>query len=142
MIQSIVGSEFPKIVIPKIDEATKNIKIVVFDWRWYPASPANSVQLFNQALVRAARRGVVISALANNDDIVATLKSCGIDAKKAFTKNLVHAKLIVIDDRIVILGSHNYSQSAFTMNHEISVMFEDPEIALDYLKFFNSLWQL
>jgi len=142
MIQSIVGSEFPKIVIPKIDAAKKSIKIVVFDWRWYPSDASNPVQLFNQSLVRASRRGVGISALANNDNIVATLKAVGIDAKKVFTKNLVHAKLMIIDDLVVVIGSHNYTQNAFTMNHEISVTYEDAESAKELTIFFNSLWQL
>lgn len=141
-MQAIIGKEFPNIVIPKIDEAKKSIKIVVFDWRWYPFDAANPVQLFNQSLVRAARRGVDISALANSDDIVATLKTVGVKAKKVFTKNLVHAKLMIIDEKIVVIGSHNYTQAAFTMNHEISVIYEDPESAKNFIHFFNSLWQL
>ena len=142
MIQSIIGSEFPKIVIPKIDEAKNSIKIVVFDWRWYPNNPSNSVQLFNQSIVRAVRRGVRVSALANSDDIISTLKQVGVDAKRTFTKNLVHAKLMIIDDRIVIIGSHNYTQNAFTMNYEISSMFDDEISSKDFINFFKSLWQL
>ena len=142
MIQSIIGSEFPKIVIPKIDEAKNSIKIVVFDWRWYPNNPSNSVQLFNQSIVRAVRRGVRVSALANSDDIISTLKQVGVDAKRTFTKNLVHAKLMIIDDRIVIIGSHNYTQNAFTMNYEISSMFDDETSSKDFINFFKSLWQL
>jgi phosphatidylserine/phosphatidylglycerophosphate/cardiolipin synthase-like enzyme len=141
-MQTIKGSDFPKIVIPKINEAKKSIKIVVFDWRWYPSDASNPVQLFNQSLVRAVRRGVSVSALANNDSIVATLKAVGIDAKKVFTKNLVHAKLMIIDDLCVVIGSHNYTQNAFTMNHEVSVVFDDVETAKELITFFTSLWQL
>lgn len=140
-ITSITGNQFPKIVIPKIDDAKISIKIVVFDWRWYPNDMGNPCQLFNQSIVRAVGRGVRVSCVTNNSDVVATLCEIGVNAKKLITKNLVHAKLMIIDDKIVIIGSHNYTQSAFTMNYEISAMYEDIESAKDFSTFFTNLFQ-
>jgi len=139
-MEAIIGKQFPKVVIPLIENAKSSIKVVVFDWRWYPNDPANPVQLFNQAIVRAVRRGVRVEAVANSEEIINTLKSVGCQAKKLLSKNLVHAKLMVIDEKIVIIGSHNYTQSAFSMNHEISAMFVDCETAKQFLQFFDSLW--
>ena len=141
-MQIINGSQFPTKVIPLIDSAKKSIKIVVFDWRWYPNDPDNPVQIFNQALVRAVRHGVKIQAVANFDALISTLNSLGIFAKKLIAKNLVHAKLMIIDDSIVILGSHNYTQSAFTMNQEISVVLEELSASSvdEFNRFFNSLY--
>ena len=141
-MQAIIGKQFPKILIPKINDAKTSIKIVVFDWRWYSNDPANPVQLFNQSIVRAVGRGVVVSAIVNSDSIVGILTAVRVNAKKINTKGLVHAKMIIIDDKIVVVGSHNYSTMAFTQNHEISSLFEDAEIAKEYLLFFNDLWQL
>ena len=138
-ISSIIGSQFPKIVIPKIDNAKSQIKIVVFDWRWYPNDTGNPCQLFNQSIVRAVGRGVRVSVVTNNNDILETLREVGCEAKKLITKNLVHAKLMIIDDITVIIGSHNYTQSAFTMNYEISVMYDDAESAKNFTSFFNNL---
>jgi len=97
-MRTIIGSEFPKIVIPKIDEAKKSIKIVVFDWRWYPNDPGSSCQLFNQSLVRAVRRGVDIGAITNFEGIAKTLEALGIKAKKIRVADIVHCKFIIIDD--------------------------------------------
>lgn len=141
-MEAIIGKEFPKKIIPLIEGSTQTIDIVVFDWRWYPNEPANPVQLFNQSLVRAVRRGVKVRAIVNNDEVLETLKSCGVLAKRLFAKSLLHAKLMIIDQKIVIIGSHNYTQSAFTMNCEISAMFSDLEAATQFLDFFESLWQL
>lgn len=141
-MQAIIGSEFPKIVIPLIENAKHSIKICVFDWRWYPDNPANPVQLFNQSIVRAVSRGVSVSAITNFPDIVSTLVSLGVKAKKLVSKNLVHAKMIIIDGQIVILGSHNYTQHAFAMNYEISMMSDNIEFADSFIKFYASLWQL
>lgn len=140
-IETIIGNAFPKIVIPQIDEAKTSIKIVVFDWRWYPNDSGNPCQLFNQSIVRAVARGVRVRVVTNNFDIVATLKGIGAEAKKLITKKLVHAKLMIIDDDIVVIGSHNYTQSAFTMNFEISVMYTDVESVKGFNDFFNTLYQ-
>jgi len=142
MIEPIIGKEFPEKVIPLIDEAKQTIRIVVFDWRWYPNDPANPVQLFNQALVRATRRGVDIKAITNIDEIVRILNSQKIKAKKLASKTLVHVKMMIIDEKILIIGSHNYTQSAFTMNQEVSVIIRDPEPLGPFIKFFNNLYQL
>jgi len=141
-MQAIIGKQYPKIVIPKIDEAKKSIDIIMFDWRWYPNDPGASVQLFNQALVRAGRRGVNVRAITNFGDIVKTLEKVGVKAKKLRSKNLVHAKIIIIDESIVIIGSHNFTQNAFNMNFEISCMFENSDNAKEYLQYFNNLWPL
>jgi len=139
-MEAIIGKQFPKKVIPLIDSAKNSIKIVVFDWRWYPQDPANPVQPFNQALVRAVRRGVKVQAVANNDEIVKTLNDCGVVAKRLTSKNLLHCKLMVIDDKIVVIGSHNYTQSAFTTNFELSVIVETEEIDIKIDNFFNTLF--
>jgi phosphatidylserine/phosphatidylglycerophosphate/cardiolipin synthase-like enzyme len=140
-MEAIIGKEFPKKVIPLIEEAKKSIKIIVFDWRWYPHDPANPVQLFNQALVRAKRRGVDIKVLTNMSDIISILNNLGIEARKLTSKNLLHAKVMIIDDEILIIGSHNYTQSAFTMNLEVSIIIKDQQEISRVINYFNNLYE-
>lgn len=141
-MEIIVGKQFPKKVIPLIDQSKTTIDIVVFDWRWYAQDPGLPIQLFNQAIVRAARRGVKVRAIANNDGIVKILNEIGCKAKKLLTKRLVHCKMMIIDNRVAVVGSHNYTQSAFQMNLEFSVILKIPESNSDFFSFFNNLWQL
>ena len=139
-MEAIIGKEFPEKVIPLIDSAKHSIDIVVFDWRWYPQDPGNSVQLFNQAIVRASRRGVKVRVIANNDEIVRVLKSVGIEAKKFITQKLIHCKLMIIDDEIAIVGSHNYTQSAFEMNYELSIIIKGRDEIQRIIQFFNNIF--
>lgn len=139
-METIIGKEFPKKVIPLIEQAKTSIDIVVFDWRWYPQDPGNPVQLFNQAIVRACRRGVKVRVIANNNEIISTLKSLGVQAKKLLTKNLVHSKLMLIDGETAIMGSHNYTQSAFTMNFEVSTILKGREELQRFVDYFNNLF--
>lgn len=139
-VEAIIGKNYPKQVIPLIENAKSSIKIVIFDWRWYPDDPANPVQLFNQAIIRAVRRGVKVSVVANCDEVLRILKQQGCETKKPITKNLIHAKMLIFDDESLVIGSHNLTQYAFTMNHEISVFLSGVEEMKPFLQFFNSLF--
>jgi len=140
MIESIIGREFPDKVIPLINNAKNSIKIVVFDWRWYPNDPSNPVQLFNQSIARACARGVSVSCIANHTDIISSLQSVGASAKKLSVPNLVHVKMMLIDENILIVGSHNYTQHAFCQNYELSVLITGESDLKNYIDFFNNLW--
>jgi len=138
----IIGKQFPEKLIPIIDESKKSIKIIVFDWRWYPNDAGSPAQLFNQAFVRAVRRGVDVRAITNFEGIVKTLAPLGIKAKKLNSKNLLHAKFIIIDDYFLVLGSHNFTQNAFSSNYEASLIGEDAEAIKKLSNFFETLWLL
>jgi len=140
MSETIIGKQFPEKVIPLINAAKNSIDIIVFDWRWYPQDPGAQVQLFNQAIVRAVRRGVKVRVIANNDQILNILNEQGCQAKRLISTKLVHAKMMILDNEKVVIGSHNYTQSAFQMNYEISVILEKPENISDYFSFFNNLY--
>ena len=139
-MEAIIGKQYPNKVIPLIEASKSSIKIIVFDWRWYPNDPGNPVQLFNQALIRAQRRGVEIKAITNIKEIVNILKQNGCQAKTIQTQKLVHPKLILIDDEVMVLGSHNFTQSAFTMNFEASVILQGRTELDEFLRFFDNMY--
>jgi phosphatidylserine/phosphatidylglycerophosphate/cardiolipin synthase-like enzyme len=141
-MQTIIGKNYPKMVIPLIDKAVNSIKIVVFDWRWYENDPVNPCQLFNAAIVRARKRGVDIRVCVNSNAIAQPLTQNGINVRIPISKNLIHTKFIIIDDKFLIMGSHNFSQAAFTTNFETSVILDDPLQIADFVSFFNNIWLL
>lgn len=139
---TIISKDFPKMVIPLIDSAKKSIDIVVFDWRFYKNDPANPVSQFNIAISRAVTRGLNVRCLVQNDGVVSCLKNIGCYAKKIESNRILHTKLIILDKKRVIIGSHNYTQHAFTSNHEASVCvnFENENNGL--VEYFNNLFGL
>lgn len=124
-IITIIGKKYPDIVIPEIDQAKTSIDIVVFDWRWYDKDFCNPVQLFNQAIARAVRRGVKVSAVVNFGYSIQFLLDIGVDVREYKHKGTLHSKIVIIDNKHVILGSHNFSQSAFTSNVETSILLKN-----------------
>ncbi len=138
--QAIIAQQYPKVVIPLIQNVKQSIKIIIFDWRWYPMRLGSTVSTFNQAIIEAQKRGVDVMALVSSEQVLTRLKSHGIQAKMVYSKKMLHTKLMLLDDKIVVLGSHNYTQNAFALNHECSVAFSLETSDNEFVKYFSSLW--
>lgn len=140
--RAIISQDFPKIVVPLIREARHSIRVIVFDWRWYPSIGGSSVAGFNAEICKAAKRGVEVRALVNNEEVKARLLAARCKARRLTTKKLLHTKLMIIDNVKVIIGSHNYTQNAFSLNHEASVLCEMEDEFNDFVHYFDTLWGL
>jgi len=138
--QLVLSGEFTKRLIELLDDAMESVYIFMFDWKWYKNDFSCDVSQINQALVRAVRRGFSVQTLLNYDEIVPTLTKLGINAKKYNFKHLLHAKSIVIDRQIIVLGSHNLTQNAMVNNVEMSLIIDDKELAARIINYFQNIW--
>lgn len=140
MQKILIGREFGPEIIDQIKNAKQSVKIIIYDWRWYYEDIGSSIQIFNQELLKASNRGVDVSVVVNSDYVSQFLKNTKIKVKKLDSKKTLHIKLVVIDERIMILGSHNFTKNAFEINHEISVLIEDQDSIKKCLTFFNNIY--
>lgn len=138
--ETLIAGKFVEDSIAIINAAKNSIDVCVFDWRWYPDDPGAPCQRFNQSIVQAARRGVKIRALVNGQRVQQHLSSIGAEVKRHISKHLLHLKMMIIDEKTVITGSHNYTQSAFTSNYELSVILSDGIDVTPFKEFFDNLW--
>lgn len=138
----IISSDFPKIVIPLIASALFSIDIVVFDWRFYKHDPAHAVSQFNIAIANAVKRGVNVRCLVQNASVMQNLKNIGCNARQLQSKRILHTKLLLIDKKKCIIGSHNYTQHAFTSNHEASIFVNLASEKNGLVEYFNNLFGL
>ena len=139
MIDVIIGREYPKKVIPLLQKAEYSIDILVFDWRWYSLEPNASIQKFNNEILIAKKRGVKVRALVNNSIVPTILHLKNLQVKRVGTKTLMHVKFLIIDKKIMVLGSHNLSKNAFTINHEVSLIVDDQTSIKRCLLYFENL---
>ena len=138
----IISKQFPDVAIRLIDSAMYSIDIVVFDWRFYKNDPSNVVSLFNTAIARACQRKVNVRCLIQNDGVVENLRALGCKARKLNSKRILHTKLLMVDKKSIIIGSHNYTQHAFTSNHEASILVFLPNENNAFVEYFNNLFGL
>jgi phosphatidylserine/phosphatidylglycerophosphate/cardiolipin synthase-like enzyme len=102
------------------------------------------------ALEAAAGRGVRVTAILERGpegdtvsrDNAATaerLRSGGIRVCLDDPERTTHAKLVVIDGRLLFVGSHNLTESALKYNREVSVRIDSPPLAAEALRYLGEL---
>ncbi|VVB66760.1 Cardiolipin synthase B [Candidatus Gugararchaeum adminiculabundum] len=139
--QPVFSPDAEEFFVSQIDSAQKTI-----DVEMYTFSNKNLIS----ALERAKERGVKVRLIlesridsTTNIATMKTLKADGIEARWAtITYKLTHAKLMIIDGKKVIVGSHNWSKAAMTANREASVYIESEKLAQEFLGEFEKDWEL
>lgn len=138
----IIGKEFAEKVIPLIRQCKKSIHIIVYDWRWYPDQVGSAIQKFNNEIAIAKGKGKEVMVLTNFPHVIRILRSLNFEVKENISKKTLHTKLMIIDNEIVILGSHNYTMNAFTLNHEVSIITQEEKVVARLKLYFENLWGL
>ena len=126
----VTDSNYPVYAMNLLNSANKSILLVVYSAKYY----ANSNNKLLNVLCKASHRGVKVDVILDdelgyNNDTIKYLRSCGVNARLDSPKVRTHAKFLVIDGKIVLLGSTNWSYSSLNKNHEVDVLIKDPEIA-------------
>ncbi len=137
-----------------IQNAKRSIFLVMYHAPLDPSNHDSPVTQLFEALIQAKSRGVNVRIILDQE--IKTDRS----AKGAPMKNLrayhflkengvpvsfdslgkrTHAKLLVMDEEIVILGSTNWSREALDQNYEANVMLRSPETARAMLEDFKTI---
>ena len=96
-------------------------------------------------LVELHHRGVKVRCIADNQDtdgVLHSLRSNGILVRFDKSDYLMHHKFVVIDSKMVLTGSYNFSRGGMGINRENIVKIHHPHICKAYLDEFNEMWQL
>ncbi len=102
-------------------------------------------------LARAAERGVRVRVLVNAADRAETqgglwnrMRTAGVQIRYKQTNGdlyqLQHNKLAIIDGRVLLNGSGNWSGSAFFNNWENFVRYDRPEVVTPFVELYARLW--
>ncbi|MBN1473659.1 MAG: hypothetical protein JW914_03505 [Syntrophaceae bacterium] len=134
------NNDFFLVLLNAVDEARDEIFISIFSFRAGVHKRSYPDRILAH-LGSAVKRGVNVKIILENtgkkdDDLGAQnrktkklLEEQGIVVYLDSPKKTTHTKMIVIDQRLVILGSHNWTQSALKYNNEISLLVESPNLA-------------
>jgi hypothetical protein len=146
-ISDISGTNYFPAVHTELQQAERSIDIAMYHVRVYPHSTTNSPTLtLVQDLIAAHERGVKVNVTLDNSFrynpqsgskrisdknrvSAEMLTAAGITVRFAPSFKTMHQKLIVIDSKIVITGSHNWSDTALKYNLESSDLIRSAEYA-------------
>jgi phosphatidylserine/phosphatidylglycerophosphate/cardiolipin synthase-like enzyme len=130
-------SDIEDIIIKNISDAEISIDIMMF---------AFTNKKIANALIKAKKRGVKVKVILDRVQnryqikysVYSYLKSKGIDISLENSKRRLHNKIIIIDEKIVITGSYNYTKQANLMNDENILVIKDSVIAKKFVDKFKS----
>jgi phosphatidylserine/phosphatidylglycerophosphate/cardiolipin synthase-like enzyme len=126
-------------IIPIVKSATKSIRFLTFSFTDYPLADAMS---------QRAKEGVDVAGVfetVGSETEAAELRTLmcrKLPVKQDGNPSFLHHKVIVVDERIVITGSMNYSTNAEESNDENVIIIDNAEIARLYLQEFERVWSL
>ena len=99
------------------------------------------------AIRQRAADGLTVSGVMDNDQINSSqgteydvFMQVGLNVRRDGNAGLMHHKVIIIDRKIVITGSYNFSNSAETSNDENVVIIHNAEVAAQYLAEFQRVY--
>jgi len=157
-VEDISGREYYPAVKEALQGAKESIYMVMYQVSLHPYNKTSKVYELVSELIKAHKRGIDVKVILDqNIDFVGNrnidkwmpegknawcfkaLKEAGIDVKYDDLTAYLHAKAIVIDNEIVIMGSSNWSQSAFNKNTETNLLVKSKDLAEDVLKYFETI---
>lgn len=135
---------FPKAVdgcadllIDLINRANKSIHVMIYSF---------TLDKIADALIDAKLRGVDVRILVEKEKAyqrgseIPRLIEAGVEVALDSNPNLMHHKVMIVDEKIVVTGSYNWSWSAENRNDENLIVILGSEAAAIYEAEFESLW--
>ena len=110
-----------------------------------PTSENDPVGILVDGLVAAKKRGVRVRVILENSkarenrQAYRILRASGIDVAFDTPLSLMHSKAIVIDGKVCIVGSTNWSRAAIIANHEVAVLIESRKLATELTAGFEKI---
>lgn len=127
-----------RIIIKRIKKAKNSIHFMAFSF---------TSDKIARELIRLRKKGIKISGVIEKTGAKSRyseynkLRLEDIDIRLDRNKKMMHHKVIVIDGRLLITGSYNFSKNANEKNDENIIIVDNKSIAEEYLKEFFHLFK-
>jgi phosphatidylserine/phosphatidylglycerophosphate/cardiolipin synthase-like enzyme len=149
-IRLLEDREYFSVVLQLIQQAEEKIDVAMFLFKTSSITGNRPTIILNE-LIKARQQGkqvrVFLERSAYDDNInryhkkVANkLKNHGIMVIYDSPSITTHSKLIIIDSRFVVMGSHNLTHAALSRNHETSLFIDDPYLAQKILLYIDRVF--
>jgi len=148
----LIQKEYFPEVERAIQEAETSIYLIMYGIQ-PPGRTNDPVEKLLDELIEAKRRGVEVNVILEtsgeeewgeyvtdvNKETKKLLERKGIRVSLDDPREVTHCKVLVIDEYIVIVGSHNWTYSAMLRNNESSILVKSRDVARKYISYFYSI---
>lgn len=125
-------------IVPYLQNARRNIRFMAFSYTQPDMGNAMLERIKSGVMVEG-----VFEAVGSDSQFSEMMKlHCGGGKiRRDGNPGFLHHKVIIIDNRIVITGSFNFSDGANTKNNENVIIIDNADIAKRYLEEFQRVWK-
>jgi len=131
-----------------IRESKESIYVMMFEMGYYDNRPNTPSNLLIKDLIEAKKRGIKVEVILEvregedrttkrNRQTGRILSQGGVEVVFDSLTKTTHAKVMVVDRRLALVGSTNWTYYALTNNHEVSVLIRSKEVAKETIDYFN-----
>jgi len=149
-VQLVTDGQYFEMAKKMIQEAKASIRVMMFEMGYYEKHPNTPSNLLIRELIGAQKRGVkveVILEIREGDDRTTKrnretgkiLSEGGVEVTFDPLSKTMHAKLMMVDGELILIGSTNWVFSSLTNNHEVSVLIRSKELAKELMDYFNKV---
>lgn len=150
-VKILKDEEYRIELLKAIRGAVREILILTFKCDFTGRTSKPNINTLVYALSTAASRAVKVKYLVNNSrgmdrlkqinrDSAGKMKELGIQIRYGPRARTYHSKLIVIDEVLAFVGSHNLSETSLSRNLEISVVIKAVILAQELRQIFLKEW--
>jgi phosphatidylserine/phosphatidylglycerophosphate/cardiolipin synthase-like enzyme len=147
-VQLVIDAQYFQVAKKMIQEAKHSIQVMMFEMGYYEQHPNTPSNLLIKNLIDAKKRGVkveVILEVREGEDRTSKrnrhtgkiLAEGGVEVTYDPLFKTTHAKFMVVDRQLTLLGSTNWTYYALTSNNEASVLVRSKEVAQAMMDYFN-----
>lgn len=132
-----------------ITSAGSSIFVIMFSAAYYYSYPDSFSNRLIRSLIEAQKRGVEVQVILEKDaheqnnekirEIKKILDKGGVKVYFDQDEVTTHCKLLIIDGKITIIGSTNWTYAALAKNNESAVIIQSEEVAEEYIKYFHQI---
>ncbi|ADH86106.1 phospholipase D-like domain-containing protein [Desulfurivibrio alkaliphilus] len=138
-IQVLCDQEYYPALLHLLQGAARRVELAMFVFRATEAA-GNRPARIAEELINAGRRGVEVKVILEHSAydeeltqehrrLARNLRQGGVEVRFGPRDTTTHNKIILIDERFTLLGSHNLTHAALSRNHECSLLIDSRELA-------------
>jgi len=149
-VQLVTDAQYFQVAKKMIQEAKSLIQVMMFEMGYYDRYPNTPSNILIKELIDAKKRGVKVEVILEvregrdrtterNRNTGKILSSGGVEVIYDPLFKTTHAKLMVVDGQLALVGSTNWTYYALTNNNEVSVLIRSKEVAKVLVDYFNQV---
>lgn len=152
MIRILIDEDYRKMLVQALSGARREIRIMQYRIQRKLGRGQTEDNLFLDTIKERVSKGVKVwliidyyprTGMAYKENLYTALilMDNGVYARYLKSSRVCHSKVVIVDQEIVIAGSHNWTTNSLRRNSEVSIMIKDKEEAKRLIEEFDRLYK-